>query len=406
MPPRSVQLARDLQTRISAAAFQRRRCSQLWSSVAGAAPDLRLVCGDAVSLHCHQTVLAAASTQLGRLLAAGSLQAGDGSLRPDPEAVILIPEVGSDLVSKCLSLLYDGIMGVFNPTDTLQKQQVKEVKKIFQNVLQIDLVKMKDLKCQPWMKCQPFRSFDHVKKEDIKEEPKKHDEEKLLKDINDVIEMTSTTAEEEAPSKRRRILSSKEHVKNVTRPQLNAAIDPPSDSKVDEQCSEPEMKTITSDSAPKMQAVDITPLIPLCSVEHSHICVICPEKTEDGRHNKEREISFSNVIRLKEHYSRHFYTEGKISKWFPLDKRNQNEDGSIKDEFGNLFGIKYKCDKKSATKPSEPCWKSKKRGPGFGYKEISLHNSSEHGLFERIIAEDERPEIRNLATIIEQYLSP
>ena len=66
----------------------------------------------------------------------------------------------------------------------------------------------------------------------------------------------------------------------------------------------------------------------------------------------------------------------------------------------------YKCDKKSATKPSEPCWKSKKRGPGFGYKEISLHNSSEHGLFESIIAEDERPEIRNLAAIIEQYLSP
>ena len=40
------------------------------------------------------------------------------------------------------------------------------------------------------------------------------------------------------------------------------------------------------------------------------------------------------------------------------------------------------------------CWKSKK--PACGYKEMSLHEAAEHGLFEKIAEEDERPEIQKL----------
>ena len=138
---------------------------------------------------------------------------------------------------------------------------------------------------------------------------------------------------------------------------------------------------------------------PLFSVEIAHCCVICGGKDKDGKIDKEASnLSLSDPKRLKEHYCRHFYTEGKLFDLLPLEEGNKKEDGSILDEFGRMY--KYKCDKKSVTRPGEPCWKSKKRP--CGYKEIALHHAAEHGLFETIIEADQRPEIQELVKKLEE----
>ena len=74
---------------------------------------------------------------------------------------------------------------------------------------------------------------------------------------------------------------------------------------------------------------------PLFSVEIAHCCVICGGKDKDGKIDKEASnLSLSDPKRLKEHYCRHFYTEGKLFDLLPLEEGNKKEDGSILDEFG------------------------------------------------------------------------
>ena len=141
---------------------------------------------------------------------------------------------------------------------------------------------------------------------------------------------------------------------------------------------------------------------PLFSVEIAHCCVICDGKDKEGKVDKEASnLSLSDPKRLKEHYCRHFYNEGKLFDLLPLEEANKKEDGSILDEFGRQY--RYKCDKKSVTRPGEPCWKSKKRP--CGYKEIALHHAAEHGLFETIIEADQRPEVQDLVRKLEQARS-
>ena len=141
---------------------------------------------------------------------------------------------------------------------------------------------------------------------------------------------------------------------------------------------------------------------PLFSVEIAHCCVICGGKDKEGKIDKEASnLSLSDPKRLKEHYCRHFYNEGKLFDLLPLEEANKKEDGSILDEFGRQY--RYKCDKKSVTRPGEPCWKSKKRP--CGYKEIALHHAAEHGLFETIIEADQRTEVQDLVRKLEQARS-
>ena len=75
--------------------------------------------------------------------------------------------------------------------------------------------------------------------------------------------------------------------------------------------------------------------------------------------------------------------------------------GSVKDHFGSKF--KYQCDKKSKDNPQDPCWKSKKQK--CGYKELALHNCTDHELFEEIISHDERPEIQGLIDDLKEHSS-
>ena len=129
------------------------------------------------------------------------------------------------------------------------------------------------------------------------------------------------------------------------------------------------------------------------SVERVHVCVICNGR-KDGKPDKEASsLSFLELKKLKQHYSKHFYAEGKIVQFYPLESRNMNEDGTIKDEYGKIF--RYECKFDSSTKPGEQCWKRKKKNSSCGYKEIALHTAEEHGLFEKIVAKDTRPEIMN-----------
>ena len=126
------------------------------------------------------------------------------------------------------------------------------------------------------------------------------------------------------------------------------------------------------------------------SVEEIHTCLICNGKTPEGKIDKQAsELSFADpkIKKLKEHYSKHFYKEGRIVRAFPPEKNNIDADGNIIDEFGKQFI--YKCEE-------ENCWKSKIKKQGFGYKEIALHHAAEHGLFEKIARSDEREKIRTL----------
>ena len=98
MPPRSIQKVRDLMTRICSQDFRVQRCSDLWESMvreeALPPPDLRIVCGDSISLTCHQSVIAGSSSFLRELLMGVSLRNGDDSIRPGDDVTLFVPEVG------------------------------------------------------------------------------------------------------------------------------------------------------------------------------------------------------------------------------------------------------------------------------------------------------------------------
>ena len=130
---------------------------------------------------------------------------------------------------------------------------------------------------------------------------------------------------------------------------------------------------------------------PAYSVETIHTCYIC-RGMKDGKRDPDAEISFSAFKKLKEHYGKHFYNEGLIFEYFEVGDSNKNPDGSIKDQFGKVK--KYKCEEKN-------CWKGKK--PACGYKEMALHMSSEHGIFEKIIEKDSRQELHKLMNEIKEH---
>ena len=127
-------------------------------------------------------------------------------------------------------------------------------------------------------------------------------------------------------------------------------------------------------------------------VEEIHTCLVCNGKTPDGRVDKEASnLSFREIKRLREHYSRHLYSEGKLFPHVPAESENVDADGKVIDEFGSKY--KYNCDVKN-------CWKSKK--PACGYKEMALHNAAEHEILEKALAADERPALKRLLEQIQE----
>ena len=139
--------------------------------------------------------------------------------------------------------------------------------------------------------------------------------------------------------------------------------------------------SVSSSQSTKTSKIEVS-----YSVQQVHTCLICNGMTPEGKVDKEAsDLSFGEAKRLKEHYSKHFYNEGKILKAFPPDEKNLDSQGKIIDQFGRQ--LKYRC-------TAAGCWKAKR--PPCGYKEMALHEAADHGLWERIAAEDERPEVRRL----------
>ena len=141
-------------------------------------------------------------------------------------------------------------------------------------------------------------------------------------------------------------------------------------------------------------------------VEKVHTCLICNGRTEEGRMDKEASnLSFQpdKQKRLKEHYSKHFYKEGKFKVIAPPPLLDDGTEDEVRLFGQNLlqcfpqFGkqLRYKCE--------EPgCWKGRK--PGCGYKEITLHRAAEHGLFEEVVAGEEREDLRDLVTKLQHHI--
>ena len=69
-------------------------------------PDLRIVCGDSISLSCHQSVIAGSSSFLRELLLGVSLRNGDDSIRPGDDVTLFVPEAGEIFSSRTDIIFY------------------------------------------------------------------------------------------------------------------------------------------------------------------------------------------------------------------------------------------------------------------------------------------------------------
>merc|ERR1712098_796692 len=71
------------------------------------------------------------------------------------------------------------------------------------------------------------------------------------------------------------------------------------------------------------------PFAPAYSVETIHTCYIC-RGMKDGKRDPDAEISFSAIKKLKEHYGKHFYSEGLIFEYFEVGERIKTQMGALK----------------------------------------------------------------------------
>jgi hypothetical protein len=122
--------------------------------------------------------------------------------------------------------------------------------------------------------------------------------------------------------------------------------------------------------------------------EEVHKCLLCngiDRKTgKDDREAKELSLAKGKVQQARYHYAGCYYDSGVYLKLYPPGEANTDKDGKAIDIMGKDFH--YSC--------TEPHCTNKRK---MGYKEFSIHNSVEHNGLERVMREDERKEIRDLA---------
>ena len=462
MPPRCVQKARDLKSKVLSDSFKIKRCHDLWSGlseVSNLPPyDLQIICKDDISIKCHQVLMASSSRFLHNLLQSAGGRYHDGYFKPSELVTFFSPDVSSEALVTCLSLLYDGYAIVSKDPDLANKQML-ELKNIWNNIFKIDVVKLNNRKYVGFgeppseAKSRDFgngngnalslisllsptlddNSYNIKKEAELNNEDcedtnnskllpfedcdgnnvastpqtKIINDSKLvtptnslksgqkasktfISDINEIFRTPTPTS-----SSRKRKFSSVTESKEQNHERIkdgNLTSVPQKHVNQEKTSSAKELKVEKKElnSVKKVRTENSNVVY---SVERVHICVICNGKKPDGKNDREAmNLSFSDLRKLKEHYSKHFYNEGKVFEFFPFEDRNKNPDGSIKDQFGAEF--KYRCDKSSSENPDEACWKSRK--PKCGYKELALHNATDHELFEEIIVNDERPELQNL----------
>merc|ERR1712126_216796 len=141
------QLSRKMQpesvNKWSSTEMKRIKFSRLWKDVTKSSnlpiPDLIIICKDD-TLYCHQSIVAGASGFLRTMLQNISLKNGDDGFRINEDATIFLPDEDSEVIKKCLRLLYDGVFAVGkSPED---RRITKEVKNTWMNVLYCDILKM------------------------------------------------------------------------------------------------------------------------------------------------------------------------------------------------------------------------------------------------------------------------
>lgn len=393
------------------------KCKKVWSLVSSMdAPhfDLQFICDDRVEVWCHQSVVATASSGIAELLKWQGVMTCDGEWKSG-EVTIILPGVHSKDLLRVLCILYNGYAKV-------NVKAAEELKKVWKQ-LGIDIVRLNNKD-----------KIEVVNLENmVGMEKSKH-----------FVEKSGTTV---ARPEKRISCNTRERVKvehkhgatleeTVARTPVRVKRDPSLDGSVyftpavqEDPLSDPD------DPPPKLAVNNVEQVKPTrgrkrkyntCSsglpvktssipiptktftslpkktkiecgsgsyyIEEIHTCLLCNGKTPDGRVDKEASnLSFREIKRLREHYSKHLYNEGKLFKHVLGEAANVDADGKIIDEFGSKF--KYNCNVKN-------CWKSKK--PACGFKEIALHNASEHDVLERILVDDERPALKRLLKQIEE----
>jgi len=415
MPPRSIPKARkrDLASKASPTTLSpSERCKAVWGMVSTLeAPkfDLLVICEDGLEVWCHQSVLASASKGLAELLRGQGVLTGDGGWRTE-EVTIILPGVQGKDLGKVLCVLYNGYAKV-------TVKAAEELKRVWKQ-LGIDIVRLNNKD-----------KIEVVNLENMvgMEKNKYFVEETIsgVKPPSDArvkVEQPTATLEETviitpARVKREPELDQSTYYTpgNMNTTNLEDPLSDPDDPSYEpaEPVRPPRgRKRKSTHGASPIPVRTFSSSIPLptrtlsshlpkktkieCGsgsyyVEEIHTCLMCNGKTPDGRVDKEASnLSFRDIKRLREHYSKHLYNEGKIFKHVPGEPGNVDDDGKVVDEFGSKF--KYNCTVKN-------CWKSTK--PACGYKEMALHNVAEHEILEKVLADDDRPVLKRLLEQIE-----
>jgi len=391
------------------------KCKKVWSLVSSLdAPqfDLQFICDDRVEVWCHQAVVASASSGIAELLKWQGLMSCDGEWKSG-EVTIILPGVHSKDLLRVLCILYNGYAKV-------NVKAAEELKRVWKQ-LGIDIVRLNNkekievvnlenmvgmdksmhfvensgttvARLEKRGNCNTRRvTLDHKPSPTLEETVEitpvrvKRDP-SLDRSVYFTPRVEDPLSDPDDPPVKPAVSSNAEQVK----PTRGRKRKYPCGSGLTVKTSSIPVPTRTFTSLPNKTKIE-------CGsgsyyVEEIHTCLLCNGKTPDGRVDKEASnLSFREIKRLREHYSKHLYNEGKLFKYVLGEADNVDADGKIIDEFGSKF--KYNCNVKN-------CWKSKK--PACGYKEIALHNAAEHDVLERILVDDERPVLKRLLEQIEE----
>ena len=347
MGPKSVKKARDLRSRLSSPEFQAERSRDVWSCVTrtdGGDFDLELICADNDRVPCHQFVLAKASRFLCDLIKTNSIVMLDSSLRSYGPLVISLPEVGGYGVRGVLSMLYNGFTE-FPHSESSLASQIKEAYKVLKidvfklnNRSSVKVVKMEDISDSA--QYQERKSFENlevstaVPAEPVKRNNKNPD---ILSSIDEALELEEVSPG--TPRDRSKIGEQRKLTKEIVVVSPKARPASGGKRKISP-VGVSDSETVRGKESSEVQPAKKSKMTVrgagigvAYSVEKIHTCVICNGKTPEGRIDREASnLSFGELKRLKEHYSKHFYSEGKIFQAFPPDEENLDSEGKIKDQ--------------------------------------------------------------------------
>lgn len=372
MPPNSVKvkLYRKELERIRSQAESPDRVKEMLKALCNCLPqfDIQFVCSDGVMVGCHQAVLCMASSWWAGLLRGrtGRTRTWEEMPRREREYVTLTG-VPSGALTNVLNVLYQGCLNIgSNP------EEVRGIKKAWRTMA-IDIASEKDFCVSNNLNSDPKLDFMIAVKDNCELIYECSEKEAVMNLKCEVsLEEASTTADAVVATE----------VVNIT---------PVNNTEMKRKSEAIETLSSTPTTTVKKSKSESGSALPY-KVEKVHTCLICNGRTEEGRMDKEASnLSFrpDKQKRLKEHYSKHFYKEGKFKVIAPPPLL----DDGTEDEFGKQ--LRYKCE--------EPgCWKGRK--PGCGYKEITLHRAAEHGLFEEVVAVEEREDLRDLVTKLQYQL--